>query len=89
MFWLHLCLCTTYSSGICGGQKKMLNLLDLEFQIAVSHSGWWELNLILCRSRKCCLLLNEHSSPKTFSFMNTKLSIIYFVSLEFVFLLGT
>lgn len=52
----------------------MLDLLDLEFQIAVSHSGWWELNLILCRSRKCCLLLNQHSSPKTFSFMDTKLT---------------
>lgn len=42
-------LCTTCVSGTLEGQKRVLDLLQLELQTVVSHQphGCWELNLAL------------------------------------------
>lgn len=42
----HICLCITYVPGACGGQKRALDTLDMEFQTLVTHPyGYWDSNL--------------------------------------------
>lgn len=36
MLCMHACLYTVWMSGICGGQKRALDALALEFQMIVS-----------------------------------------------------
>lgn len=36
-FCLPVFFCTMFAPGSCGGQKKVLDLLKLELQMAVSH----------------------------------------------------
>lgn len=42
----HICLCITYVPGACGGQKRALDTLNMEFQTPVTHPyGYWDSNL--------------------------------------------
>jgi hypothetical protein len=50
------------SAGSHGGQKRVLDALELKLQVAVSHLLWvWELKLGLWNSGKYSLLLNHLS----------------------------
>lgn len=35
---LNVCVCTLCVSGVCGGQKKALDPLELKLQVVVSHN---------------------------------------------------
>lgn len=37
MSCLHACMCTSCKQGVCGGWKRVLDLLRLDSQMAVSH----------------------------------------------------
>lgn len=39
MFYLHACVYTICKSGVCGVQKVILNLLESELKIIISHAG--------------------------------------------------
>lgn len=55
--WLsdRMCVCTWYACDACGGQKRELNALDLELQMACEppYVGCWESNLGLLKSSQC------------------------------------
>lgn len=53
--------------GACGGQKGILGLMELDFQVVLSHPAWllgtelWEQNLGV--EKQFALLTAEHSVP--------------------------
>lgn len=47
-FCLHVCLCITHvNHGVCGGQKRLLNPLELELcaivnsHVGTGHQAWF------------------------------------------------
>jgi hypothetical protein len=51
---LALCLCAKCVTGACGGQKRTLDLLDLELLMTVScHVGARNRTQVLCKSSQC------------------------------------
>jgi hypothetical protein len=36
--YLHVCLCTMYMPGVCKGQKRVKNSLELKLQMGVNCS---------------------------------------------------
>lgn len=58
---LHVCMCTTYMPGACGGQKRVLDPLKIELQMFVSScvsSG--KQTSGFCKNNKC---FNSGNSP--------------------------
>lgn len=47
MFCLHVCQCISCMSGMCGGQKRVSDSLEIELKTLVSYQifGCWESNL--------------------------------------------
>lgn len=39
MFYLHACVYTICKSAVCGVQKVILNLLESELKMVISHAG--------------------------------------------------
>lgn len=63
VFYLHGCVCTTCFPSAHSGQKRVLDPLELELRMAVSHhvgSGNW--TWVLCKSIKCSWLRSFCSS---------------------------
>lgn len=53
IFFLHVCMCTVSVPGAQGGQKKLLNALELQPQVSVSHVDARNQTLGLCKNTKC------------------------------------
>lgn len=51
---LHVCLCTVCVTDAKGDQKRVVDPLEVELQIAVCHTvGARNRTLVLCRSNPC------------------------------------
>jgi hypothetical protein len=62
-----VCLCVTCMTGAHEGQKRVLDPLEQNLQIVVSHhvtAGNW--TCVLCKSNKCSYPLSHISDPSTF-----------------------
>lgn len=72
VFCLHVCLCTMFMAGACGGQKRPvgdLNYLELELQTIVRyHAGSGNCTRVFCKNNFWAL-----SPAPTFTFTCYKL----------------